>query len=77
MFFCWRHCNTTHSSQTPRLWSSSSITLLSSLAAANLLSEAATMQRCLFWDFTVIVPAAVYAFAVVNPLNMYFPCKCF
>lgn len=37
-------------------------------------------QQCsavCFGDFTVIVPAAVYAFAVVNPLNMYFPCKCF
>lgn len=50
-----------------------SVAFLRLLAAANLLSESVTIQLCLFWDFIVIVLAAVCAFAVeyVFPLKVF------
>lgn len=48
-------------------------TFLSWLPAANMLSQTATMQRCLFWDLIVIVLAAVCAYAAeyVFPLKVF------
>lgn len=66
-----------HSSHSRSLCSSSSICFLRLLAAANQLSETATVLCFLFKDFIVIVLAAVCAFAVVTPFEYVFPLKVF